>query len=122
MDFGVAKALSESRDYTASLFGSIAYCSPERLETGSMDLQSDLWSVGVMLYQMLSGGLPLKVRPRRSWNEESAAESQLSWFPRIVLRDCRRIVAKCWHRDLSDRYADETEAREDLERFLSVRR
>lgn len=118
MDFGVAKALSETRDHTASLFGSIAYCSPERLDTGSMDLQSDLWSVGVMLYQMIAAQLPF---------EGSTAEKLERCIrdgePPVPLSgDCpdslRRVVTKMLSRRLSDRYATETDAREDLERFL----
>jgi tetratricopeptide (TPR) repeat protein len=118
MDFGVAKALSESRDYTASLFGSIAYCSPERLDKGSMDLQSDLWSVGVMLYQMIAARLPFE----GATVEKLERRIRGTALPEPLPDDCpaglRRVVAKMLARDLADRYASETEAREDLERFL----
>src|SRR5581483_8982280 len=60
LDFGIAKALSHTRRYTMNVFASTAYCSPERLETQTMDMQSDLWSVGVLLYQMLAGRLPFE--------------------------------------------------------------
>src|SRR5258706_59810 len=58
IDFGIAKALSHTRKHTINVFASTAYCSPERLDTQNMDSHSDLWSVGVLLYQMLAGNLP----------------------------------------------------------------
>src|SRR5436190_182235 len=58
IDFGIAKALSHTRKHTMNVFASTAYCSPERLDTQNMDSHSDLWSVGVLLYQMLAGKLP----------------------------------------------------------------
>ena len=54
-DFGIAKALSLSRKVTRNDFGSIAYLSPERLESGEIDAQAELWAVGVLLYEMVSG-------------------------------------------------------------------
>jgi len=58
LDFGTAKALSASRKHSREVGRSLGYCSPERLISGTIDTQSDLWSVGVLLYQMISGRLP----------------------------------------------------------------
>ena len=58
LDFGIAKALSLSRRLTRNEFGSVPYASPERLDTGDVDAQSDLWSLAVMLYEMLTGMQP----------------------------------------------------------------
>ena len=57
LDFGMAKALSLSRKVTRTDFGTLGYMSPERLESGEMDAQSDFWALGVILYQMV-GGIP----------------------------------------------------------------
>jgi hypothetical protein len=115
----VAKALSETRDYTASLFGSIAYCSPERLNSGSMDAHSDLWSVGVMLYQMLSGHLPFAGSTAEQLDRRiRSGEPPEPLDAEAVPEGLRRIVTKMLSRRIEDRYATETEAREDLERFL----
>jgi serine/threonine protein kinase len=118
MDFGVAKALSQTRDYTASLFGSIAYCSPERLDTGSMDAHSDLWSVGVMLYQMLAGRLPFAGATAEVLERRIRYGEPPSPLDDNVPEGLRRIAAKMLSRDIRNRYANETQAREDLERFL----
>ncbi len=55
LDFGIAKALSATRNFTRNQFGSIPYSSPERLNSGEVDAASDLWSVAVVLYEMLRG-------------------------------------------------------------------
>ncbi|HWQ53180.1 MAG TPA: serine/threonine-protein kinase [Bryobacteraceae bacterium] len=55
LDFGIAKALSATRNFTRNQFGSVPYSSPERLNTGEVDAASDLWSVAVVLYEMLQG-------------------------------------------------------------------
>jgi tetratricopeptide (TPR) repeat protein/predicted Ser/Thr protein kinase len=58
LDFGIAKALSMSRKLTRNEFGSVPYASPERLESGEVNAGSDLWSLAVMLYEMVTGLRP----------------------------------------------------------------
>ncbi len=121
MDFGVAKALAKSRDYTQALFGSIAYCSPERLESGSMDLASDLWSVGVMLYQMLSGRLPFEgATPERLERRIRSGEPPAP-LPDAVPEALHSICARMLAANLSERYASPMAAHADLKLFLSGR-
>ncbi len=55
LDFGIAKAVSMTRSLTYNQFGSVPYSSPERLQTGEMDARSDVWSVAVVLFEMLAG-------------------------------------------------------------------
>ena len=65
LDFGIAKALSLSRKVTRNDFGSIAYLSPERLESGDMDAHADFWAVGVLLYEMVAGVQPFRAADTR---------------------------------------------------------
>ena len=58
LDFGIAKALSLSRRLTRNEFGSVPYGSPERLDAGEVNELSDLWSLAVMLYEMVTGLQP----------------------------------------------------------------
>src|SRR5438105_4919920 len=58
LDFGIAKALSLSRRLTRNEFGSVPYASPERLDAGEVNFGSDLWALGVMLYEMVAGVQP----------------------------------------------------------------
>ncbi|NDJ14102.1 MAG: serine/threonine protein kinase [Acidobacteriia bacterium] len=72
LDFGIAKAVSMTRSVTFNQFGSVPYSSPERLQTGDMDVRSDVWSVGVVLFEMLAG--------KAYFQAESA--QKLEWFIR----------------------------------------
>ena len=65
LDFGIAKALSLSRKVTRNDFGSIAYLSPERIESGEVDAQADFWAVGILLYEMVSGVQPFQAPDTR---------------------------------------------------------
>ena len=58
LDFGIAKALSLSRRLTRNEFGSVPYASPERLDSGDVSALSDLWSLAVTLYEMVTGLQP----------------------------------------------------------------
>jgi len=55
LDFGIAKALSATRNFTQNVFASVQYSSPERLRSGEVDVSSDLWGVAVVLYEILEG-------------------------------------------------------------------
>src|SRR6185436_16379831 len=73
LDFGIAKALSLSRKVTRNDFGSIAYLSPERLETGEIDAHADFWAVGVLLYEMVGGVQPYKAADTRRLEQQILA-------------------------------------------------
>ena len=60
LDFGIAKGLALSRKLTRNDFGSLAYLSPERLDSGEVDVHVDFWSVGVLLYEMLAAAPPFE--------------------------------------------------------------
>lgn len=62
VDFGIAKLLNshESLSFTHAYLGTLAYSSPEQLEGLPLDARSDIYSFGIMLYQMVSGQMPLK--------------------------------------------------------------
>ncbi|MDP9170194.1 MAG: protein kinase [Acidobacteriota bacterium] len=72
LDFGIAKAVSMTRSITFNQFGSIPYSSPERLQTGDMDARSDVWSVAIVLFEMLTGHPYF----------EAEASSKLEWMIR----------------------------------------
>ncbi|MEY4458550.1 MAG: Stk1 family Ser/Thr kinase, partial [Actinomycetota bacterium] len=57
-DFGLARPVTSATQTGATLMGTIAYISPELLQRGTSDFRSDLYSVGIMLYEMLTGKQP----------------------------------------------------------------
>ena len=58
LDFGLAKALDETTSATSAGFGTVAYMAPEQIRGETVDARADLWAVGVVLYQMLTGRKP----------------------------------------------------------------
>ena len=117
LDFGIAKALSHTRKHTVNLFASAAYCSPERLETQNMNLQSDLWSVGVLLYQMLAARLPFDDTSRERLERRIRSYQPPDALPPECPEPLGRIAFKMLSRDPARRYPSAAEARADLMRW-----
>jgi len=61
-DFGLARGLESSITRSGVLLGTLAYVSPEALSDGEVDARADLWALGVILFEMLSGERPFKGR------------------------------------------------------------
>jgi len=117
LDFGIAKALSLSRRLTRNEFGSVPYASPERLDSGDVNAQSDLWSLAVMLYEMLTG-----LQPYHSSTTEQLERMIRSRIPPPPAPDpcpepLRRILGKCMAPDPESRYASARELAGDLAAF-----
>ncbi|MEA5452351.1 serine/threonine-protein kinase [Leptolyngbya sp. CCNP1308] len=60
LDFGIAKLMQVDSDQTNCFMGTLAYASPEQMEGRDLDSRSDIYSLGVMMFQMLTGHLPLR--------------------------------------------------------------
>jgi tRNA A-37 threonylcarbamoyl transferase component Bud32 len=116
-DFGIAKALSLSRKVTRNDFGSIAYLSPERLESGEIDAQAELWAVGVLLYEMMSGVQPFRAADTRRLEQRIRARQPPAALDSACPAGLQAIVAKLLAPAVTDRYANATAIRDDLHRF-----
>src|SRR5262249_61927925 len=64
LDFGLAKLVSDSQAQTMTqagqAMGTILYMSPEQLRSEAVDARSDLWSFGVLVYEVLAGASPVQ--------------------------------------------------------------
>jgi eukaryotic-like serine/threonine-protein kinase len=119
LDFGIAKGLSITRRLTSNVFGSVAYSSPERLESGSIDELSDLWSVGIVLYEIVEEKLPFEAASNERL--ETIIRSRSAVRP---LRDScplalQQIIYKSLARSPGSRYQNAAEFESDLEAFLA---
>ena len=59
LDFGIAKLLQSADAQTHSFMGTLAYCSPEQMEGKELDSRSDIYSFGVIMYEMLANDMPI---------------------------------------------------------------
>jgi serine/threonine protein kinase len=121
LDFGIAKALSLSRKVTRNDFGSIAYLSPERLDSGEIDPQSDFWAVGVLLYEMVSGGLPFQAPDTRRLEQRIQSRQPPTPLNGRCTPGLTAVIGKLLAGRPEDRYAAAAAIREDLERVIAGR-
>ena len=117
LDFGIAKALSLSRRLTRNDFGSVPYASPERLDTGDVTFGSDLWSLAVMLYEMVTG-----LQPYHAETTERLERMIRSGIPPPPAPDpcpepLRRILMKALATEPELRYQSADEFGADLTAF-----
>ena len=119
-DFGIAKALSLSRKVTRNDFGSTAYLSPERLESGGdIDAQAEFWAVGVLLYEMVSGVQPFRAPDTRRLEQRIRARQPPPPLDSRCPRGLQAIIAKLLAPAVADRYASAGAIHDDLQRFTS---
>ncbi|HKV08355.1 MAG TPA: serine/threonine-protein kinase [Thermoanaerobaculia bacterium] len=119
LDFGIAKHLSHTRRSTKNLFGSLPYTPPERLEKGTVDLHSDLWAVGVVLYRMVAGFPPWSGDDPEELENRIRRGERPAPLPPEVSPDLARIVKKSLAWNVAERYATAAEIKADLEAFAA---
>jgi predicted Ser/Thr protein kinase/tetratricopeptide (TPR) repeat protein len=117
LDFGIAKALALSRRLTRNEFGSVPYASPERLDTGQVDAQSDLWSLAVMLYEMATGMQPYQAESTERLERMIRSHIPPPPAPDPCPEPLRRILMKALAPEVGQRYASAHDMAEDLEAF-----
>jgi eukaryotic-like serine/threonine-protein kinase len=121
MDFGVAQIMDlERMTVTGQLLGSPAYMAPEILEGKSLDVRTDVFSVGIMLYQLSTGALPFTGRNPHEVLKR-IAEGKFA-DPRTINRQVAdrlaKIIAKALARRPDDRYPTVGELLTDLTAFV----
>jgi eukaryotic-like serine/threonine-protein kinase len=124
LDFGIAKALEKTTEVTTNNWSTVAYASPERLQSGGhVNVHADFWSLGVMLYEMVSGHLPYPAftpRHMRSQLEQAIrTNARPEPLPASCPPDLAAIVTKLMAHQPEHRYPSASAIREDLERFLA---
>ena len=119
-DFGIARfSHNETRTMTDKAIGSVHYIAPEQARGDFTDEKTDIYSVGVMLYEMLTGQLPFEAD-----NAVSVAIMQLQTDPRppreidpSIPEGLEEITLKAMQKDPSARYQSAADMLRDIEEF-----
>ena len=126
LDFGIAKRLvdddrsSESTVSRTSLTGpgtlpgTLAYMAPEQLRGQPADARSDIWALGVVLYEMAAGGRPFKAETSVSLGSAILNEPPLP-LPPATSGELRVVIERCLAKDPGQRYQRAGEVRAALE-------
>jgi len=112
-DFGLARAVSKgSTSATGNMLGTVAYIAPEIVLTTEANARSDLYSVGIMLYEMLTGAVPwadespLQIVHHHVSDDVPSPSAGLPWIPREI----DDLVAALTARDPANRCTDASDA------------
>ncbi|HEU4480868.1 MAG TPA: Stk1 family PASTA domain-containing Ser/Thr kinase [Actinomycetota bacterium] len=124
-DFGIARAVGGDSDATMTqtgmVIGTASYLSPEQAQGEPVDARSDVYSVGIVLYESLAGRppfageTPLSIAYKHVREEPPPLTSPQGEVP----AELNAIVMKCLAKNAANRYADAGELHEDLQRYIA---
>ncbi|MFC2168797.1 protein kinase [Acidobacteriota bacterium] len=119
-DFGIARS-TKTKGLTGpgTIIGTPEYMSPEQVEGKPVDHRSDLYSLGIVLYELVTGKLPfegdtpLSVAVKHKIEEPRAPQDINAQIP----RDLNRVILKCMAKDKKERYQNAEELLSDLKKI-----
>jgi len=120
VDFGIAKVVDGPQTKAVGLKGKLPYMAPEQIRGEPVDRRTDVYALGVMLYQLITGERPFVA------DSEAALMQHIVYRPYIPMEKHRAdvparlqaIVQRCLVKEMDERYATCHELRDALERFI----
>lgn len=120
MDFGMARTIEgDGMTQTGAMVGTMEYMSPEQALAQELDQRSDLFAVGLILYELLTGKMPFKAESALASLIKRTQERPrpVCDLDRSIPLPLSNIVSKCLERDPSHRYQQASEVLRDLEEW-----
>src|SRR5690348_9267449 len=117
-DFGIARAGTSQMTETGSIVGTAQYLSPEQAKGGEVDPRSDLYSLGIVLYELLTGKTPFEGETpvEIAMKHLSTAPKPPSKLRPDIPRELDMVVLRALAKNPDDRYQSADEMEADLER------
>lgn len=118
LDFGIAKLILSDASQTQSFMGTLAYCSPEQMKGQQLDNRSDIYSLGIMMYEMLTTDMP--VMPQNSsfggWYQAHSEFQPEPFKASLGLpSDLQNLVMACLAKTKEDRPQNIKQVLQELE-------
>jgi len=122
-DFGIAKFTSADITKTKNILGTAHYLSPEQAQGKSLDNRTDIYSLGILMYEMLVSDVPFRGGSSIdiSIRQISEKPQPLSGIISNIPAGLEYAVMKCLEKNPGDRYQDITSLKKDLENFIYKR-
>ncbi len=124
MDFGLARTLEgDGMTQSGALVGTMEYMSPEQALGKTLDQRSDIFALGLIFYEMLTGQMPFRADSTLASLIKRTQErvSPVSSHDNTIPQSLSNIVTKCLERDLDLRYQTAADLLADLERWQGKR-
>ena len=118
MDFGIARSmLGAGMTQTGALIGTPDYMSPEQAKGQTLDARSDLFSIGIIFYEMLSGQVPFDADTTmgKLWKRTNEPARPLDELDKSIPKPLSEMVRKCLEIDPQKRYASAGELLRQIE-------
>ncbi len=105
-DFGVARIADSSKTRAGIVLGTPSYMSPEQLTGKKIDGRTDIFSLGIMMFQLLTGSLPFKARSIPDLTQKICCQPHpvASKMRQGVHRSVDAVIDKALRKDISERY------------------
>lgn len=123
LDFGIAKAGdTPSMTRTGDVVGTLEYLSPEQVKGGAADARSDIWALGTLTYEMVTGQLPFK-SPTIGDLCDKICKAQFASALSLnhsVPHEMEAIISRCLKKKPADRYQTAWEVLQDTKRISAT--
>jgi len=120
MDFGIARSIKEKGITGAGvMIGTPEYMSPEQVEAKDIDQRSDIYSLGIILYEMLTGHLPFEADTPFAIGVKHKSETPKNpkEFNPQIPDDLSGVILKCLEKEKANRYQSTREVKSELEKI-----